>query len=625
MQTTYRQVKSLNGVDDDILKSGIQKYIRRNKQSKALWCMVELDSFAEAVDERAGEAIRSNMIHRLMIIFLEEISICNLSLWIPLFERFNKLFSLRNERKGMDRETERWEQIRNQEKECLVWIVCQMCHSRHIRILSHTRSAFGHGKSKQSLEVAKAFYPEFYDIIQNFGEEGEIVVKRDLGVSKETEETKGLCDKLFAALSRGSCSAFYWTTKIFDLEKVKARYYKSQKAEFLVYWVLQKFFETRENSSFLLEIHNVSLFWFRELSNLREKFLPPWSLVALCVFGWQERHLLEKLPLTQEVYQRNQEHKISIDDYVVDKHTKQGRSMKKDSRTFVLEGAHVVREAKIGHPLLRQFYEDMTIYRESGIRGIKYARSKYESQVFSPIVRAQLVTGTGKTDTYFAIEKETGKRVLVKGPFAKKESTSNVLAISRLKKKLGLAYVPVRTFWLKPDLFPDCVLGIRAKIQDKETPRYFLAFEDQTTEEVLPITTKSGKVTPETKVVDWSKVESMRHFNPLECEEGDVLLQFCKSVIFRFILGIPDLADRNFLFLPEKKVVISIDEDVCDREFDIEASLKKNRYKKYLQLIKENKDEIQEMLELWKEELKTSKLPESMQYTTIVERMNKIF
>ena len=34
---------SYHGLPIDILKSGIQKYVRRGKSPKALWCMVEYD------------------------------------------------------------------------------------------------------------------------------------------------------------------------------------------------------------------------------------------------------------------------------------------------------------------------------------------------------------------------------------------------------------------------------------------------------------------------------------------------------------------------------------------------------------------------------------------------------
>jgi hypothetical protein len=50
LSTTYRQEVSWNGYRADVLKSGIQKYIRRGVTEKALYCAGELDLFKEAGD-----------------------------------------------------------------------------------------------------------------------------------------------------------------------------------------------------------------------------------------------------------------------------------------------------------------------------------------------------------------------------------------------------------------------------------------------------------------------------------------------------------------------------------------------------------------------------------------------
>ena len=96
MNTTYRKELSLNGVRPDILKSGIQKYIRRGMTDKALWCGVELDLFAYA---EGGERIRTNFIHRLMIIFLEDVGLGGVHMWKTIDDGIKALFQLREKRK----------------------------------------------------------------------------------------------------------------------------------------------------------------------------------------------------------------------------------------------------------------------------------------------------------------------------------------------------------------------------------------------------------------------------------------------------------------------------------------------------------------------------------------------
>lgn len=78
MDATYRKEKSFHGHSLDVLKSGLQKYIRRGETEKAMYCLAELDLFSEC---SGGERIRTNMIHRLMIIFMEDICLGGVESW----------------------------------------------------------------------------------------------------------------------------------------------------------------------------------------------------------------------------------------------------------------------------------------------------------------------------------------------------------------------------------------------------------------------------------------------------------------------------------------------------------------------------------------------------------------
>jgi hypothetical protein len=83
---------SYNGINPSVLKSAIQKYIRRDNFDKGLWSLIELDLFGEfenddliaknqsllenlSVDviKMNAKKIRSNMINRLIVIMSEEI------------------------------------------------------------------------------------------------------------------------------------------------------------------------------------------------------------------------------------------------------------------------------------------------------------------------------------------------------------------------------------------------------------------------------------------------------------------------------------------------------------------------------------------------------------------------
>ena len=106
----YRLEKSFFGYDPSVLKSGVQKYARRDEVDKGLWCLIELDLFSllewkgEALNaylqkhpqetlantQRSGQKIRTNMVNRLVVMMSEEVNIS--SWWVPIkmLELYNK-------------------------------------------------------------------------------------------------------------------------------------------------------------------------------------------------------------------------------------------------------------------------------------------------------------------------------------------------------------------------------------------------------------------------------------------------------------------------------------------------------------------------------------------------------
>lgn len=83
MVAIYRKEKSLHGHSLDVLKSGLQKYIRRGNIEGAMYCLGELDSFSDC---EGGERIRTNMMHRLMIIFMEDVGLGGILSWRKIDE-----------------------------------------------------------------------------------------------------------------------------------------------------------------------------------------------------------------------------------------------------------------------------------------------------------------------------------------------------------------------------------------------------------------------------------------------------------------------------------------------------------------------------------------------------------
>jgi hypothetical protein len=94
LSTSYRKHITWNGYPADVVKSGLQKYIRRSVLEKALYCAAEMDLFKEAENAKEAEGIRTNFLHRLMIIFMEDVE--NLALFDTIHAKMNLLFQERD-------------------------------------------------------------------------------------------------------------------------------------------------------------------------------------------------------------------------------------------------------------------------------------------------------------------------------------------------------------------------------------------------------------------------------------------------------------------------------------------------------------------------------------------------
>ena len=130
ISTTYRRQITWNGYPADVMKSGLQKYIRRGMIEKALYCAGELDLFKEAPDASQGEGIRTNFLHRLMVIFMEDVE--NLSLWPDMTQKMKELFT----------EREKANRDKAKEERLLSEVVIQLGASTKARMCSHIRAVF---------------------------------------------------------------------------------------------------------------------------------------------------------------------------------------------------------------------------------------------------------------------------------------------------------------------------------------------------------------------------------------------------------------------------------------------------------------------------------------------------
>jgi hypothetical protein len=573
LSTQYRKQVTWNGYGADVMKSGLQKYIRRSIHTKALYCARELDLFKEAPNAKEGEGIRTNFLHRLMIIFMEDVE--NMTLFDEIYTKMSNLFK---EREKADRSKEKEEQWIDE-------VVTLLVHSNKARVCSHIRAVF-HSKYKE----IRSHYPSLAPLWEV--EQGNLEFH---------------CAQFKKYFKEKDIRAVYHALQI-DLseEKLKEKLFRSQKPVWFIFQQMMNPLEVKKSERILKFVE-----WYKDhIGGMNEGFMC-WLVPLLCELGViVEQPILEfqEIPVT-----KNKEGEtLEIDEYVLDKHTSKGRG--KGLVEFALHGSYVEPAAPFVNPLWKKFYEDgkrfedgvpilgespkenstrenkkKRILRIAEVQATQATQATHETQAFEFIIRTQLTTMASKMDVYFARD-PTGKLVVVKGPYAIRESIDILISNTEWKKTHGLPYTHFEVKELIPDRWPEGVpLGARNMI-DRNRPAFFLVFDSYLKEDELQTRTHQSKLWPPTEVVNWDAVPF--HFThkdrPLTDQE---YMDYVHAILFRYLLGISDLADRNFLMVDGR--VISIDEEEMGKEIPIYATLKKNRAALVYDWLKDHYEQLQ--------------------------------
>jgi len=610
MSVKFRSETSMNGQKLDILKSGIQKYIRRSNFEKAIWCCIELDLFAYV---EGGEKIRTNMIHRLMVIYLEEIGLSNLG----ILERVNyivfELLSVRKLRKEIS-SNQKFRKIRKKEMKLLIEVVYLLSTSEHGRMLSHYNSVITrYDEIPEASKVAKMFYPSIIDIRSQICDLPFPKLKILLG--KYESVTRKEVDNIVSALELSLDCALFWADKVIekvkDIEK-REKHYNRKNPEFLVFYVLDEYIE--KYKPFPKKYFDVCKRWFIELK-IKENFMC-FSILILMILRAKElpfeSEKYKSLDLV-EIYSKNlRNESIEIDEFVIDMHTRKGKMEGSGKKIFATEGAKVENESKLVNVMYKNFYTDVGIAKESFDD-----LSLEESSVFEFEIRAQLICARTRPDTYFAFSKKENRNVFVKGPYLTKEHALMPLRIFRLKQILNMRAVPVSMIKLIPDSI-ETPLGSRTQIEkDKKYP--FLIFKDMTKHtHPLPFIEKESKLWPPTRVVDWSKVEECTIPIIFDLKK-ELLLEYIITLLFRYALGIPDMADRNFLKVGDE--IYGVDEESWGKVVNLRSSLKEKKSDFIKGKVEEMSLELIVVFDGWLKLLNETKAEYPSSFKTNLEKM----
>lgn len=576
LSTSYRRHITWNGYPTDVVKSGLQKYIRRSVLEKALYCAAELDLFKEAENKKEAEGIRTNFFHRLMIIFMEDVE--NLALFDTIHARMNLLFE------------ERDKEDRHKERE-LYWItevVTLLARSKKSRMCSHVRALFS--KKYEPLHDA---YPSM----------APLWTAQQEAEKKQEPTLEFHCSMFTRYLREKNLMAVYHAFQI-DLseEKLPQKLFRSSKPVWFLFHQLM-------NPLAPVKSERVRKFaeWYKDhIGGMKEGFMC-WLLPLLHELEVIPLGTADEEPIPSYRAANRENHTISMDDYVLDRHTSRGRG--KSLVEFAMVGALVEPQAEFVNEMWKRFYEDgkrledaVEIVGEAPVsasaasvasvplseaseapsapaepRRIRrplhcYENLDTETGAYEFLVRTQLTTMGTKQDVYFAKDRN-GKVVVVKGPFLSRAELDVLERNTAWKRQHGLPYNAFEVVRLLPNRWMEGVpLGARNKV-DRSSLAYFVVFDSYLKEADLKTKMHSSTVWPPTEVVDWAHIPF--HVTYKVSLTGQEYIDYIHAILFRYLLGISDLADRNFLMTGGR--VISIDEDVEGRAMDLYATLQKNK------------------------------------------------
>ena len=311
---------SFNGYKLDILKSGVQKYLRRREFNKMIWCVGEIYLFQvyakNDIEKKSAKAIITNLINRLVIMLDEEI----------LFTECENYLLVR-------RYIEDFEKGNRENFECLFKICHIMCESRMIRRNSDIRSFWSPLTTKLNLEEDNKDNIDSYDNIDEY------YFKK---FKENFEENKNECFiwmfKIFYRGAHGKIIRYrrreniYMILKyLFDLQNIKDNEVLRKCLEYK----LKEFYKKNRNERFIFLTSAIDIAMYKK-NNIKHQEFDIEDLVK------NVDNKFADINIIKNVYENWS--KMEIDDYAIDMHTSLGRRMGKNKVNFIMTGSLVVDE-----------------------------------------------------------------------------------------------------------------------------------------------------------------------------------------------------------------------------------------------------------------------------------------
>jgi hypothetical protein len=333
LSVKYRCERSWHGIEPSVLKSGMQKYLRRNDRDSGLWCLVEMDLFSLATvyqkelakKEGTSEvnilsrarSLRTNMINRLVVMISEEVNIHNALLPARAKDLYQRWMATRDE---------------EQSRVYLVAFYLGLLASGKCRIISDYKTIF----NLPPFYLPDSQRDKLVLLHKNFLQENDTeLYKINYEQNVASLDSKTLATRALSVAKEGKDEALFWCGQLL----------LRRDATKLVAWLWSELLAMKFLEEELRALH----FFYQEMTH-KEQPIYLYHALLLIIFR-------EKLSLTKKVdadiqedevralYEKHQEEKpLGISEFVKDIHT--GKKNKDGRFVFAVEGALIENEDK---------------------------------------------------------------------------------------------------------------------------------------------------------------------------------------------------------------------------------------------------------------------------------------
>ena len=314
--------RSFNGYKLDILKSAVQKYLRRREFHKMVWCVGEIYLFQvyakSDTEKRATKGIISNLINRLIIMLDEEM----------LFAECEKYLLVR-------KYMEDFEKSDRGNFECLFKICDVMCGARMIRRNSDIRGYWSPRNKALKIDDGDStdeyYFKKFKEKFEENDSECFIWMFKIFYRGAEGEVVR----------YRRKENIYMIWEYLFGRENIKENEVLRRCLEYR----LKEFYKKNRGERFIFLTAAIDIAMYKG-NNVKKDWFDCSKKVKFDINNLvkAEDEKFADVNIIESVYEKWG--KMEIDDYAIDMHTSAGRKMGKNKVDFIASGAVIVDEDK---------------------------------------------------------------------------------------------------------------------------------------------------------------------------------------------------------------------------------------------------------------------------------------